>query len=194
MQPRMLISLAIATVSLVFASSCSQIGTKKKSPKAQGGQATVSEVAGPHYTTIVFNKGQSTLSSINKENLRTLATRADKANRPVSEIKILAWADTEYPDKISGMASTADIILASERARIIREYLEEDLKAREVDSYNMAKRPGLVSKIFKNDEYKLKEAFEKSGTTGSKLPDGSVSYTKASKALVIIDYSDDAVN
>jgi hypothetical protein len=183
----MLISLAIATVSLVFASSCSHTSAKKKSPETQGLEAAASEVAGTHYATIVFHKGQSTLSSIDKENLRILASRVEKESRPVSEIKILAWADAEYPDEVEGKASTAEIILASERARIIREYLEQDLMAREVDSFNMARRPGLVSKLFKNEEYKLKDAFEKSGTTGSKLPDGSISYTKASKALVIID-------
>ncbi len=135
------------------------------------------------------------MSETSKEHLKSLTTRAHKAGKPIEEIKVLAWSDKEYPDKVKGKASTGEIILASERAQKIKSYLEVDLKeSDDIDSFNMAKRPDLISKLFQNDEYDVKNAFEQSGTTASRLDDGSVSYTKASKALVIIDYEGDEDN
>lgn len=199
MKSRMIVSLAMATVSLILAAGCSTTPVaKKKSLEPSRATATVKKpeaVGGTHYTTIVFPKGRSNLDSLSKQNLKALASRAHKNKKPIEEIRILAWSDTEYPDKITGKASTKDIILASERAQKIKSYLEDDLKEMDdIDSYNMAKRPNLLAKLLQNDEYDVKEAFETSGATASKLPDGSVSYTKASKALVIIDYEGEEDN
>ncbi len=196
MNSRMLVSLAMATLSLVFAAGCTSPAAKKKSVEAgEAKEAKVPTVPGTHYTTLVFDKGRSSLSEASKNHLRDLASRAHKAGKPIEEIKILAWADKEYPDKVKGRAATGDIILASERAQKIKNYLEEDLKESEdIDAFNMARRPNLISKLFRDDEYEVKNAFEQSGATGSRLDDGSVSYTKASKALVIIDYEGEEDN
>lgn len=142
-----------------------------------------------HYTTVVFSSGKSTLNLENKERLQELTKKAHKSLKPIEEIRILAWPDNEYPDAVKGKGTQREILLASERAENIRDFLEKNLKEdSDIDAYNMAKRPNLISELFKNDEYKVKEAFETAGMTGDKLPDGNVSYTKASKALIIIDY------
>jgi hypothetical protein len=199
MSSRMIVSLALASMSLIFAAGCSTPAAKKKSAgetaSTKKEEARAPAVAGTQYTTVFFNKGKSSLDSVSKQHLKDLASKAHKADKEIEEIRILAWSDKEYPDKVSGKASTKEIILASERAQKIKDYLEEDLKEQEdIDSYNMAKRPDLMSKLFQNDEYKVKDAFETVGATGEKLPDGSVSYTKASKAIVIIDYEGDEDN
>jgi hypothetical protein len=196
MRSRMVVSLAMATMSLLFAAGCSTPVAKKKSAEeTKATEIQAPAVVGTHYTTIIFDPGKSSLDTLSREHLKELASRAQKTRKPIEEIKILAWADKEYPEKVNGKASTSDVMLASERARKIREYLEIDLKEMEdIDSYNMAKRPNLLSKLLKNEEYKVKNAFETSGATGSELPDGSVSYTKASKAMVIIEYEGDEDN
>jgi hypothetical protein len=196
MKSRMIASLAFATMSLIFAAGCSTTAAKKKSIEdAQVKEVKVKAIPGTHYTTILFRKGKSSLDSVSKDNLKDLSKRAHESHKKIDEIRILAWADEEYPDKVEGQAKPSEIILASERAQKIKDYLEEELKESEdIDSYNMAKRPNLLSKLFQNDEYDVKEAFETSGATASKLPDGSVSYTKASKAIVIIDYDGNADN
>lgn len=206
MKSRMLVSLALASMSLILAAGCTTPAAKKK-PAYQSYQATTipktnetakkraPAIVGTEYTTLFYNKGRASLDTVSKNHLKELISNAHKSKKEISEIRILTWADKEYPDKVSGKATTADIILASERAAKIKTYLEEDLKEMEdIDSYNMAKRPNLVSKLFQNDEYKVKDAFESAGATGEKLPDGSVSYTKASKAIVIIDYEGDEDN
>jgi hypothetical protein len=199
----MLVSLALASMGLIFAAGCTTPAAKKKSAyqnSATAAPTTVEKartpaVVGTEYTTVFFNKGRASLDSLSKQHLKDLISNAHKTRKEIDEIRILTWADKEYPDKVNGKASTSDIILASERAQKIRDYLEQDLKEMEdIDSYNMAKRPNLMSKLLQNDEYKVKEAFESSGATGDKLPDGSVSYTKASKAIVIIDYEGDEDN
>jgi hypothetical protein len=188
MNSRIIVSLTLASLSLIFATGCSS-SAKKISVESKTAEIEKPHIPGTHYTTIVFRPGKANLDSISKESIKKLAKKAHEQKRPIEEIRILAWSDKEYPDEVQKKASTKDIILATERAQKIKDYLEEDLKETDdIDAYNMAKRPNLISKLFRNDEYDVKEAFESSGATGSKLPDGSVSYTKASKALVIIDY------
>lgn len=195
MVARMLLSLALASTSLIFAAGCSQTPAKKKSAETTSIEKTAPQLVGTHYTTVVFEKGKSSLSQFSKDNLKQLAAQAHREGKKIEEIRILAWSDKEYPDKVKGKASTTDIILASERAQKIRDFMEGDLKEQEdIDSYNMARRPNLLSKLLRNDEYAVKNAFEASDATGSRLPSGSVSYTKASKALVIIDYEGDEDN
>lgn len=181
--------LSSACFFLMMLSGCSSSPAEK-----QVAEDKSPSVMGTHYTTVVFPKGQKTLSSSDKKNLTDLAAKAHESDRRIDEIRILAWPDKEYPDPKT-QPSTSDIQLASERAQEIRNYLEDELKETgDIDSFNMARRPDFLSKLLKDDEFKVKEAFQESGATASKLPDGSVSYTKASKALVIIDYEGDDDN
>lgn len=152
--------------------------------------ASVPAVEGTHYAALQFDEGKATLSEENKRELNRLAQRATKDGREIEDIKILSWADKEYP-QTTDKPSSKEVKLAKERAAKIKTYLEEDLHSQDdIMSFNMAKRPTAAAEVFKNDDWVLKEAFEKSGATGARLPDGSMSYTKASKALVIIDYKD----
>lgn len=186
---KLLFTMLYLFAAVFLYSGCSQSPAGKNSEKKQEQQAKAPAQLGSLYTTIVFHKGKATLTKESKESLKELAAKAHHSKKPIDEVRILAWSDKEYPDKVKGEASAKEVKLASERAQKIKDYLEEDLKETEdIDAYNMAKRPNLVSKLFQNDEYEVKEAFESSGATAAKLPDGSVSYTKASKALVIIDY------
>lgn len=177
----------MASLSLLL-TSCSQSPAKKASSDQ------TPPVLGTHYTTIEFEEGNTQLTKESKKQIADLIAKAYESDYDIEDIRILAWADKEYPEG-KEKATTEDIQLASERAREIREYLEEELQETEdIDSFNMARRPDFLSKFFKNDEFKVKKSYEQSGPTASKLPDGSVSYTKASKALVIIDYKKDEEN
>lgn len=187
MNPKMLVTLAMATMSLFFAAGCS-LSAKKKSIEAKSSEAPT--VVGAISTAITFDSGKSQLTEFSREELKTLSALAKENNRAIREIRILAWSDKEYP--VAEDQKKDDIKLAKKRAQEIKNFLQHDLNERNaIGTYNMAQRPSVVSKVFKSDEYKVKEAFEMSGATSSTLPDGSVSYTKASRALVIIDYKGD---
>lgn len=184
--------LQVLGMSLLLVVGCSH---KVNKPVPTPTAKAAAEVGGTHYATLEFEKGTSKLSEASKANLNALATRASRDGRKIEEIKILSWADQEYPDRVKGKAKTSEIILAKERGEKIKEYLKDDLHAREdIDAFNMAKRPNLLSKMFKDEDFSVKDAFEKSGATGTKLNDGNISYSKASKALVIIDYENNSTN
>ncbi len=141
------------------------------------------------YVAVVFNRGEAHLDNSSKKALRNLLYLTQFSPIPVNEIRVLAWADHEYPEKREVSVSPEDILLASKRAQTVKSFLEEGLRTNlDVDAYNMAKRPGLLSQLFESDEFEVKKAIEETGTSGTRLPDGRISYTKASKAIVIIDY------
>ena len=183
-----LISLITFTSLLLVLVACAH---QNKTPPESAKKIPI--VEGTHYAAVEFDEGKSTLDELDKRHLNALAQKAARDGREIEEIKILAWADEEYPAQ-NQKAAPAEIIVAKERANAIKEYLEDDLHSHEdIEAYNMAKRPHLLSKLFKDDEFTVKEAFEKSGTTATRLPSGKTSYTKASKALVIIEYKDQTI-
>ena len=175
----------LLVVLLLLVSACSQHNKQKTTVYTP---VAVNQTDGSHYVTIEFAKGKTSLTETSKKNLQELARIARTSARKVNDIKVLAWSDKEYPTKTES-ASNNEVILASERARRIKNYLEDDLKTKEeIDFYNMAKRPNLVSRVFETDDFDVKDNFEKVGTTKVRTRDGKMSYTKASKAMVIIDY------
>lgn len=147
---------------------------------------------GSHYTAIQFDRGTSVLTEENKKFLNALAKKASRTGREIEEIKVLAWADREYPAGKNEKAKTRDVILANERASVIREFIRKDLNSEEpIDVFNMAKKPGLIEQMTKGEEFKVKQDVAMSGVSSTRLPSGETSYTKAGKVLVIIDYSED---
>lgn len=150
----------------------------------------LASLSGAYSISVEFPPAQSELSELSKEHLKELAERARQDGREIDKVKILAWADQEYPES-SHKAHPEQVILAGERAHAIKEYLAEDLSpGTSYNSFNMAKRPGLFSQIVKGDEYEIKQAVEELGPTATPREDGSLSYSQASKAVIIIDYKD----
>ena len=147
----------------------------------------VKPIAGNRYTTLMFESGSTNLSEASKADLQVLTQKLKHDKKPIESIKILTWADKEYPNKVERV-SVLDVMLANDRSAKIKRIVEGEIKSSDIDTYNMAKRPDTWSKIVKDDDYDLKESFEAAGATSTRLNDGSLSYTKASKAIVIIDY------
>ncbi len=144
------------------------------------------------YAALEFPKGKSGLSEMNKKYLNEFARKAARSGKEIQEIKVLAWSDKEYPGQSKVKASVKDILLANARANTIREYIRGDLNTRtQIDVFNMAKKPDLLSSLTKSEDYRVKENVEVSGVSATRLPSGQTSYTKAGKVLVIIDYKDE---
>jgi hypothetical protein len=166
-------------LSLFIAVGCS---TRKHHPVASVPDktlVTMANVKAADYTTVEFKRGHRSLGPLSKEYLAELVQTAHQNGRKISNIKILAWGDRAYNEK--KVASTNEIALANERANSIKKYLKDNLNTSEsIDSYNMAKKPGLWSQLVKNDEFHTKEAFK------NRAPSSLES--KASKAVVIMEY------
>lgn len=148
----------------------------------------VARTNGEYFTVLKFDKGTQRLSETSKKDLRDFVASAQRDGREIDDIKILAWADQEYPTT-GAKLSDRDITIAKERSKAIEKYLKEDLKADgNYATYNMAKRPNKVSEFFHSDDYKTKRVFERSGAapTGTELT--AFMNSKASKAVIMVDY------
>lgn len=170
---------ALLILCLIFAVSCAQ----KKIP-APAPKVPTAVTRSPHYTSLSFEKGEALLSRDDKQRLQSLAAKARESGRDVDDIKIITWADREFGlQKGEKEASSREIILARQRAESIKRFLEEDLmEGEDVDFYNMAEKPGPLSRFFKTDDNKVKEAFNANNDANMTGP------SRASKGLVIIEY------
>ena len=181
MNPRMIISMAVATMSLVFAVGCSS-DAKKKSSEPKKVEAT-QEMKSEHYTSLSFDPGETRLSAMDKRNLQNLASQVRESGKEIDDIKILTWADKEY--KEVNQASSSDVILARQRAESIKNYFQEDLMAdADFDYYNMAQRPGPLTRYFKTKGERIENMFKKNNDPNMTAD------SRASKAVVIIEYED----
>jgi hypothetical protein len=148
---------------------------------------------GEYYAVLEFDKGTQRLSDASKRDLREFIASAKKEGREIDDIKILAWADKEYPAKQTAL-SDRDVKIATERSKAIEKYLKDVLNTDgNYATYNMAKRPNKVSEFFRGDDYKTKRIFENSNVpAGTQM--ASFMNNKASKALIMVDYEDESSN
>ncbi len=150
---------------------------------------TVAAVApGADYAVVQFQKGSHALSEASKAELSRIATLRTTEGRKVNEIKILAWADRDYPTAGS-KATKKDVSLADDRADVIKTYIKDDLHSHVgVDKHNMAKRPGFLSELVKTEDYKLKKNLQNADVAPAHNPATLFKGSKESKAIVLITY------
>ena len=191
MNPRMIFSMAIASMSLIFAVGCSSSKDKKEKPKSEVSKAmidanetdqpasvkTESQTDQVDFASIEFDRGEAKLSEMDRRNLNELAMKMTGAGKVVDDIKILTWSDRTV-DK-DNEATNTEIILARQRAENIKKYLERNLPAEEdIDFYNMAESPERYSSYMERKGVPVNDAFNYQGQEVS--TDG--------RALVIIEY------
>lgn len=182
-----------ATATLIAAVGCSH-SPKTEEAKVAETTSAVSEsraaaVAGAQkYVTVSFNQGQTSLDNSDKQAIRNLTSQVDQSR--VSEIIVLAWADREYPAD-GAKASSRDVKIADQRASNIKKYIHDDLAFNaDVDRHNMAERPGSLSKLFRTQDFRVKNTLESTGEmpVSTTANEPIVMDRKASSALVLLKY------
>lgn len=181
--------ITLAVLGTILLASCT-------SPRRQDSEITTRESdtsraaamsGGSEFAVVEFEKGSYALTSEGRATLQKVANVAKNEGRDVDEIKVLAWADREYPADGS-KADSRDVNLADDRASVIKTYLKDDLNADiDVDKHNMAKRPGSFSELVKTEDYKIKNNFENSGAAPTTANTDDLR-TKISKAIIVIKY------
>lgn len=167
-----------------------ELSTANKVEAAKTNEAVIKN-NGEYYAVLEFDKGTQRLSDASKRDLREFIASAKKEGREIDDIKILAWADKEYPARQKAL-SDRDVKIANERSKSIEKYLKDDLNTDgNYATYNMAKRPNKVSEFFRGDDYKTKRVFEKSGAAPAGGQLTSFMNNKASKALIMVDYEEE---
>ncbi len=180
---------AVIILSAVLVTSCAS--TRRQATEITNRETDTSRAAtmsgGSEFAVVEFEKGSYALTGEGRATLQKVANVASGKGRDVDEIKVLAWADREYPADGS-KAERNDVNLADDRASVIKTYLREDLDTDvDVDKHNMAQRPGTFAELVKSEDYKIKNNFENSGSAPTAM-DADVLRTKVSKAIIVIKY------
>ena len=74
----------------------------------------------------------------------------------MADVKVIAWSDSEYPAKKQKQLSKKDRELAERRASMLEDFLKQNLKSADVDTYNMAERPNTLENLFDTSDARLK--------------------------------------
>jgi hypothetical protein len=143
-----------------------------------------SKLGASQVAQVEFDEGQSALKANDADEIKAAVAEAKKAGN-VTEVKILSWADQEYPAK-GTKAPKASVSLADERANKIKDMVKKDLGVKDVDVYNMAKRPNAVQDILKTSTAKVKAEMETSGAAPTKSEDTGLFGLKGKKSAAVV--------
>jgi len=131
---------------------------------------------------LTFKKASAKLPKDAAGKLRKAMKEAAAKGR-VSEIKIITWADQEYPSTFKGELPEGDRSLAAARGEAVAKLLAQTAGSAQVEKISMAERPGALGNFFKTSDFRVKRSLERAGipneNTGVKVP------AMAKKALVL---------
>jgi hypothetical protein len=160
----------------------SALPIKENKAKTMESKYVANEIGAQEVAEIKFQRGSHSIPRNELIKIQKAVSDARKIG-PVEEIRIVSWADNEYPSTYTKKLPEDQQELAELRANEIKTMLGAD-DAIEVKTYNMAKRPGAVQTLLSTSDYQMKSALEKAGVpnthTGVKLP------SFAGKALVMV--------
>jgi len=169
----------IATTCCVMAFGCSSTNDRAVTTTDTTYRDTAKEKKQARVATVDFDRGTPRLGLKEKQELNALI-QAARSRGKIAEVKVLAWGDADYSAD-NRKAPSTQIDLADARAKNIRTYIRDSLNFTDIDSHNMAERPGVMAKLFKTEDYELK--------TGTYEQDGKTFTPSAEpqKALVFVE-------
>ncbi len=159
-----MIKIVFAALMSAFLLNCS---SAEKTAKAIEPSSEAKEVATQTGTSYVTEfKFPAKSKTITKEaSTKLTSVIADSQADPKTEVdavKLIVWADQEYPSKNKDELSSAQVKLAKERGDAVAKWLN-DRKVGDIEVINMAKRPGSWATMFNTDDHRLKKALEDAG-------------------------------
>lgn len=188
---KMISALALTIVaSLMMACSSSPTqkevaGTDKKpvAPPSIEAQQVAAEQSAAFVAEIAFAKDSTSLSKGNKAKIQKLVDDAKKVGS-VEEVKLVTWADQEYPSVHTKNLSAGDRKLVDNRNKGMEDFIKMmpgDLK---VKAYSMAERPNAFVEFVGASDARIKKSLE---TAGIPTTDTTVkSPSQASKAIILV--------
>ncbi|WP_413586981.1 hypothetical protein [Bdellovibrio sp. HCB274] len=188
LQRKSLIITALAATATIAVSCASKEPKEAQVETPSKVSQAAAEVGATYYTVIDFPAGKNTVNDTEKQKLRQLAGVAN-ARGDVKEIQVLAWADREYPAE-GQKVSSGDKKLADDRLAAVKDYFKKDLQSdADIESHNMAKRPGFFAEMVNSEDNKTKNAFEQIGAAPNDIgPRQALMGNKASKAVILVKY------
>ena len=141
-----------------------------------------SKVNAQKFVEIEFMLGSTRLNENAIETLNSLIEQG-RLMGPVDRVIVLSWADDEYPSAKIKKLSTEQRKLAELRNKAIKKYIAA-ISSYNVNTYNMAERPHIISRWFNTTDSQLKSSLLQAGlpTTDDELRYPS----KASHAVIMV--------
>jgi hypothetical protein len=135
-----------------------------------------------NFVEISFEPGSTGLTESAKSSIQQVVSQAKNAGK-LDEAIVMSWSDEEYPAKDVKKLPKAQRDLADQRNKAVKDYVKS-IQRMDVDTYNMASQPNVLSKWFNTTDAKLKNSLTAAGlpTTG----DSQQYPSKASHSLVLI--------
>lgn len=135
---------------------------------------------------IKFTESATGLTADQKKEINQVIANA-RSKGSIEEVKIMAWADKEYPMN-KEKYSSQDIEIANKRLKAMQDYVRKQLKVSDVDVYNMAERPSRLEELFKTTDARVKQKAEAGGAAPKEADEKGWFNLKgqASKALVMV--------
>ncbi len=141
------------------------------------GAAQVKEVS--------FDKTADRLTDAQKKEIRDAIAEVGQKGK-IDEVRVLAWSDKEYPSE-NGKQTKQEVDLAKNRLKHLKAFLKDELKVKDVDTYNMAERPNAVAKFFNTSDNKVKSTTENTGAAPTEGNTGLFDLkAQASKGVVMV--------
>lgn len=178
-------ALAVLTVMVACANSPQK--TNSRTAAVTAGRSVTNqaakEVKAHDFVEITFEPGSSTLTESSRTAINDLLAQAGRSGK-IDEVMVLSWADEEYPSEASKKLSKSQRDLAARRNTAVEKQVKANDDDLDVDSYNMAKRPNVVSKWLNTNDAKLKKSLVAAGLPTN--TDDPQYPSKASHAVVLV--------
>lgn len=145
--------------------------------------AAANEVKAHDFVEIEFAPGSAQLTLMSRVSLHALLQQASAAG-DINKVLVMSWGDEELPSKNLRKLSPLQRKLADERNQTIRNYLINSRVGIDVDTYNMAKQPGVLARMFNTTDSRLKKSFIDAGLPTT--ADNPQYPSKASHAVVLV--------
>lgn len=186
MKQEMKFTLAALALTTAFACASKEKTEEANAKPAPGPSMEAKQVANEQeaafVTEITFKKGSNSLTQVSKQKLTHLLANAKSAG-DVEEIKVISWADTEYPSVNTKKLSKKERDLARNRNSEIQKYLKAENDRMKFTAYNMAERPNVFQDWLNTSDARIKKSLEVAGIpttdTSVKIP------SKASRSMVM---------
>ncbi len=133
-------------------------------------------------TEISFPRGESTMTKSAMDKIRILHQKAARRGK-VEEVKVITWADEEYPSVLKKKLSTDQRKIVTKRNHKLGNYIGKIDNDAKIELFSMAERPGVMKSLFSSQDARIKKSLETAGISNTdktvKIPG------KASKSIVI---------
>lgn len=183
--------LLFVTLSLVVLCGCSStpeaVGNQAQGESQPTTQASIQakQIAAEQEALYVvefrFAKADVDLNGDAKKKLDRVLSEFKNSKQP-REVKVVSWADAEYPAKADRKLSKAAQELADRRAEAVAAYLAPQLPKVDVERHNMAVRSGAFADLLRTGDARIKNSLERAGIATTETVRGESESSSAPKA------------